>query len=310
MSFSAYFVTSPYPWFFLSGIAFGIALSRFSRRIKREGDRKKALSRKFVMVSLSLSLGIAFVMMGVFIPGANKILNIVVLYTFLGGTAFGFFVFRFKKAVGLPFLLILVIGIIFVLLFVQSITAFTGETEIARVRVLSADGAQMKLELMPVDREAVIIDLEGEYFSPVVKVIIFDDPWVFLGSETWYRFEGMISFRVERNDEGYRLKQGEKDFYFDRPIGISETLYNFVEKYEEHIPGVRSIQIELDSKKVRETETLKKPQEDLESFSIRIQNDGGVQIIRVAAQADRKKKYSYYSQTHHTVQSEYFRKSI
>jgi hypothetical protein len=114
----------------------------------------------------------------------------------------------------------------------------------------------------------------------VVKVVIFDDYWVFLGGKSWYRFEGVISFRIEKEGEEFRLRQGEKDYYFERASGISERLYRFFEKNESRIPGVKSVQIEIDSKRVQDTNGIERAEADLESFSVRVQNDGGVQIVR------------------------------
>ena len=279
MASESFLLSSPVLWLFLSGIAFGAAVSRVTRRIRGDMDREQAVTRKWVIVSLGLSLGVGFFMLGTFVPGAEKLLRWTNLYVFAAGFGVSFLTLRFKKAAGLPFLLILIVFLIVVVLFFQSLVAFTGETEIGRVNVLSADGETMTLELTPTDQEPVIIQLEGEYFSPVVKVVIFEDFWVFLGSKTWYRFVGVTSFHSDA--EGDELpKQVEKGFSFERPPGISERLYRFFEKHEDRIPGVKSVQIEIDLKKVRETAGVKRADEDLEIFSIRVQNDGGIQIVR------------------------------
>ena len=280
MGSESFFVASPLPWLLFCGAAAGAAVNRISRRANGVSDRERAVARKWIFVSLSLSLAVGFLMMAVFIPGPQKILSWTNLYVFAAGLVLSFLVLRFKKAFGLPFALLLVAFVIALALFLKSITAFTGETEIARVRVLSADDEEMTLELIPTDQEPVIIELDGEYFSPVVKVVIFKDFWVFLGSRTWYRFEGMISFRIEKEEEGFRLRQGERAYYLARPRGISERIYRFFEENESRIPGVKSVQIEIDSKRVQETGGLERPEEDLESFSVRVQDDGGVQIVR------------------------------
>ena len=280
MASEGFFIASPLPWLFFCGIAVGAAFNRISRRADGVRDRERAVARKWIFVSLSLSLAVGFLMIAVFVPGPRKILSWTNLYVFAAGLVLSFLVLRFKKAFGLPFSLLLVVFVIAVALFLKSIVAFTGETEIARVRVLSADDQEMTLELIPADQEPVIVELDGEYFSPVVKVVIFEDFWVFLGSRTWYRFEGVISFRIEKEEEGFRLRQGERAYYLPRPQGISERLYRFFELNEGRIPGVKSVQIEIDSKRVQETGGVERPEEDLESFSIRVQNDGGVQIVR------------------------------
>jgi hypothetical protein len=96
-----------------------------------------------------------------------------------------------------------------------------------------------------------------------VKVVIFDDLLVFMGARTWYRLEGMTSF-----DENQR--QQDVGFRFARPIGISERLWQLFEEYETKIPGVKTVQTDMASKKAAE----------FANYGIMVQNDGGVEIVR------------------------------
>ena len=137
----------------------------------------------------------------------------------------------------------------------------------------------MKLEILrPGHPEPELVDLEGEYFAPVVKLIIFDDLFVFLGEKTWYRFIGIHSYSLEREGEEVRLRQEETSYTFHRPSGISESLYTLFETHEETMPMVKSTQIDISLKRVREI--LGERSEEIERFSVRLQNDGGIQIVR------------------------------
>jgi hypothetical protein len=157
-------------------------------------------------------------------------------------------------------------------LFVQGLNAFTGETEIGRVRVIDMDTPQvMNLEIVAADRPPLITELRGSYFAPVVRVVIFEDFYVFIGAKTWYRFDGITSFSAEREEGKLVFRQQDSDYYFDSPLGITERLWSLYERHERWIPGVRSVQVEMDLKKAR----------PLSTYSIRIQNDGGVQVIDV-----------------------------
>ena len=113
--------------------------------------------------------------------------------------------------------------------------------------------------------------MAGSYFAPVVKVVIFDDYFVFLGSRTWYRFTGLTSFAVQKGEAGQSFRQQDTDYYFPAPQGISEKLWSFYERHEARIPGVKSVQVEMDLKKARE----------LATYSLRIQNDGGLEIVEL-----------------------------
>jgi hypothetical protein len=126
----------------------------------------------------------------------------------------------------------------------------------------------MKLELLPAGGEAEVFTLDGEYFAPVIKVVIFSDLYVFLGAKTWYRFEGLISNRYQGGD----LANLEPGYRLARPYGISERLYALFERNDNRIPGVKTVQTEIVLKKARE----------LAAYSIRIQNDGGAEVVALS----------------------------
>jgi hypothetical protein len=170
---------------------------------------------------------------------------------------------RFKRAVGIPVAVLAIALAVVVALFLQSIHAYTGETEIASIRAISVDSASMRLQLVARGSAPVLLTMKGTHFSPIVKVVIFSDLLVFIGARTWYRFEGMTSF-----DEN--LRQQDTDFRFARPTGISEWLWKMFEENDTRIPGVKTAQIELIVKKAREFAT----------YGIMLQNDGGVEIVQ------------------------------
>ena len=212
-----------------------------------------------------IDLGLAALLL----PGAATFLDVRLAY--LAGATFvvSFLASRFKKTLGIITVVLLALLIGATALFVRSVRAFTGETEIARVHVLSANTSGVRLELDPSEGEPQLLSMDGEYFAPVVKVVIFDDFWVFLGAKTWYRFVGMTSFRTVTENNRTEFKQGNTDFYFASPPGISETAWAFFEKHETAIPGVKSVQVNVDLKQAKDSAT----------YSIRVQNDGGVEVV-------------------------------
>jgi hypothetical protein len=256
------FLASPVLWVALAGLFLGAALSRATMRTRNRKDPDRARSRKWVFTCLYLSLAVILGLLAVFIPGPARILDGRLAWLAGGCAVAAFSALRFKKALGIPLLVLLVAVVIVFGLFLQSISAFTGETEIAAVRVVSADAGAMKLELVPRGAEPVSLSMKGSYFAPIVKVVIFNDLFVFMGARTWYRFEGMTSF--DQN-----MRQQDSDFRFPHALGISETLWRLFEENETRVPGVKTVQIEM---------TLKKAKE-FSSYGIRIQNDGGVQIV-------------------------------
>jgi hypothetical protein len=274
MSYSAALVGSPYPWLAVSALFLGAALARGSRRARPRylgDDLARARTSKWLFFSLFLSLAVVAALGAVFVPGPTDLLRPRFLYFCAACTALFFLAFRFRKSAGTVTLLLL-LGLAFTgALFVRSLAAFTGETEIGRVRVLSAREGQMSLEIMPARGEPVIRSMAGSYFAPVVKVVIFDDLFVFLGASTWFRFEGLTSYALQKTEAGQSFRQQDTDYYFPEAEGISRRLWELFERYEKRIPGVRSVQVEMDLKKARE----------LEAYSLRLQNTGGLQIVEL-----------------------------
>jgi hypothetical protein len=258
------FFSSPFPWVVLAGLLVGAAVSRATMRTAHRRNPERARTQKWVISCVYLSLGVIFALFAIFVPGPARILDIRLAWTAAGAAVLAFAVMRFKKALGIP-IVILTLAVLLVFgLFLQSIRAFTGETHIATVSVIGVEKDSMKLELAPRGRAPVMLDLEGQYFAPIVKVTIFDDFFVFLGAKTWYRFEGMTSFDRD-------IRQGKSDYRFPQPAGMSEKVWEFFEQNESRIPGVKTAQIELVMKRVKPREFAR--------YAIMVQNDGGVEIV-------------------------------
>jgi len=272
-------LTSPLPWAVIAGLLVGAAASRATMRTRGHRDPERAKTWKWVLVCIFLSLAVVFVLAGlflpgpgkIFLPGPGKIFNMRLAYAGGAAAVLVFFALRFKKAVGIPVVVLILVSVSLFGLFFRSIRAFTGETEIATVRVISAESGGIRLELIPRGEEPVLLSMAGQYFAPVVKVVIFDDLFVFLGAKTWYRFDGMTSFALVKETDGDRFRQQNTDYYFPWPAGISETLWQVFEKNGNRIPGVKTVQVEMDLKRV--------DAEEFATYGIMVQNDGGVQIV-------------------------------
>ncbi len=279
MGFSRYFISSPFPWLFFCALFLGAAASRATQfrlfRARASSDPERARSWKWIIFSLLFSLALITFLAALFVPGPEAIRDTRLLYFFPVCFVFFFLAFRFKKSVGIVFFLLLLIILAVLVVFLQALTAFTGETEIARVRVIDLEEpGRMTLEIIPNTMDPVMVEMEGTYFAPVVRVVIFDDYYVFLGARTWYHFDGVSSFAMEKKDGKSVFRQQDTDYYFEdrnggNSLGLTDFVWSFYERYETGIPGVRSVQVEMDLKKAR----------PLYTYSIRIQNDGGVQII-------------------------------
>lgn len=258
----------PHPWLFASGVCLGGALSSLTRRAARSRDPEKTRERKGFAAVLGFTLSAILGLCAIFIPGPDKLQDAGALILFLVVTAVFFLVFRFRKAVGLPVLLLSGGLILALVLFFQAVTSFTGETEVARLRVRAADGTNMDFSLIDQAGNATPLRMPGTMLGAEMKEIIFDDVFVFLGAKTAYRFLGLKSAAVRPGGE---MTQELRAYALPRPVGASEALYHFVEANSNWLPGVKTAQVQITYVTVRAgTE-----------YAIRVQHDSGAEIMSV-----------------------------
>jgi hypothetical protein len=130
----------------------------------------------------------------------------------------------------------------------------------------------MKFELS--DPQGIVTPLEmpGTMLGAEVKEIIFDDFFVFFGARTAYRFVGLKSSGVKQGSE---MTQELRAYELAKPTGISEMLYQFFSANQGIIPGIKAVQVQI-------TYVAVKP---LATYSIRVQHDSGVEIMRLSMAA-------------------------
>ncbi len=214
---------------------------------------------------VSLAALVCAVLYGIFLGGLHVFTG-AFSWTFLvAALLFSFLVQTFKRSFGTISGLVFAAFIIAIILFIRSLTAFTGRTLIARIHADLADGTQMTLLVepqpgaIPTADRPFTITLPGERFGLIVYQIVFDDAAVFLGAKTRFAWLGMMSF-------GSNFIQKKVHFFSD---GLSRKhLFESLEKRELALPFVRSVQADIATK-------LAIPGK---RYSVWIENDGGVSI--------------------------------
>jgi hypothetical protein len=186
---------------------------------------------------------------------------------FLGCAALALLLQVFRKTVGTLVSLLLILSIGLGILFLRSLTAFTGRTKIATVSVLEADqdGFSLLLEaentqILP---HPLTLRMEGERFGVLVYQIIFDDYAVFFGAKTRYAWLGMTAF--DRNF-------AQTDLHLFPDLMQRKKIFEQAEARELVLPFVKSVQADIAIKMARESSY----------YEIYIENDGGITIQAVS----------------------------
>ena len=186
-------------------------------------------------------------------------------YLFFCLITFGLFLlWQFLRKIAGSILLLTAIGLVLaVVLFIRSLAAFTGDTRIATVTVLSVgtNGISLQLEKAGPSGPEVptLLRLKGERFGPIVYQAIFSDTAVFLGTKTRYAWLGMTAF------DG-TLRQSDLHLFPDSLKRMS--VFSAMERREVRLPFIRSVQLSMDSK-IAVAGSV---------YDIRVKNNGGILI--------------------------------
>lgn len=259
-------LSNPLIWILLTGILCGLMLYKLKKIFFNGKNQVVNKKKKIINFIIILDLLIFFIILAILFVELNKLFQLHNLIIFIIIVIISFLSFEFKKTIGILSTTLIILLIILFILFLQSIFIFFERTEIAKIKILSFDNNIMKIELNePQTKTNYIFEMEGEYFAPIVKLIIFNDLLVFFGSKTAYKLIGFTSFVLSNNS----LPIQKTLYKIERPNGLPEYIYKFVENNEKFIPGIKSAQIDISLKKVFSKE----------NYRIFINNKGGIEII-------------------------------
>lgn len=233
----------------------------FARRAVRHRMPKQHIPS--LVISLSALLGSAIYAIA---TGGLHVFTSPFVWLLLIGLLLGsFLVQTFKRSFGTAMGLLFAGCIIAIVLFIRSLTAFTGRTLIAFIHTDTVTEQEMTLLVQPqpgaiagIDRPFTMI-LPGERFGLIVYQVVFDDTAVFFGAKTRFSWLAMTSF-------GTNFVQKKVHFF---PDGLSKkNLFESLEKREVSLPFVRSVQADIATKLAIQGK----------KYAVWIENDGGVSI--------------------------------
>ncbi len=200
MTCNGSFAGSFFFWATLSGCFTGFALSRLTR----PAVRGSVLSHnwKWIAFSSYLSVGVLLALAAAFVPSSFCIepvgirvspafLDIRILYIFLAGLVLGFVGLGFKRAAGIPLLVILALVTTMAISITYPWRPVDRDRPVAEVRLLSIASGRRSIEFTPDSGDTYFYELDGPGIRFRVITLDVSDYYFFVEKPFMYRFDSV-----------------------------------------------------------------------------------------------------------------------
>ncbi len=245
MTCSGSFVTSYFFWAMLSGLFVGFAISRLMRFLPMSDV--KARHWKWIMFSFYLSVGIILALCAAFVPSSlcsvprklrvsQDFLDQRILYFAAAAAVAGLLGLRFKKAVGLPLVFVIAIGVVAVPILRQPWYRMEPGEPVAELRVLAFVDGKRSIEFTPRGGDTYFLQVPGTGITVEAAVLQASDYYFFIDKPQMYRLNGIApagsgaQVPVLANDQG----------------DAAGRFQEWLQKIAQHLPGweVKSLRAE------------------------------------------------------------------
>ena len=273
MSCSGSFASSYHFWAMLSGLFVGFSISRFLR-FPASKDLK-ARHRKWIMFSFYLSAGVILALCAAFVPSlvcalsrrvrvSAAFLDYRLLYSAAGAAIAGFMGLRFKKAVGLPLLLIVAIGAGAVPALRHPWRRVEAGTPVAELRLLAITNGMRSIEFTSRDGDTYFFEISGNGITVEAEVLRTSDYYFFIDRPEMYRLkrvsdargdDGIHLFTKDPDDAGGRFREWLQSLAREFPGWYVEPLLATTERllplfrYSVYLGGEEGAVIKLEQPK-------------------------------------------------------------
>jgi hypothetical protein len=198
MACSGSFAGSYFFWAFLSGCFIGFAFGRLTARVPRGDVRSR--NWKWVAVPMYASLGVLLALAAAFVPSSFCIepvklrvspafLDLRILYTFIAGLVPAFAGLRFKRAVGIPLLVILSLSAAMAVSLKYPWRRAEPGVRVAEVRLLSIAAGKRSIEFAPDSGGTYFYELGSPGIQFKVTTLVTSDYYFFVDRPFMYRWE-------------------------------------------------------------------------------------------------------------------------
>ena len=192
-----------------------------------------------MFVCFTLSGAVIFFLLGLFLPGAAKILDKRLLYWFVGIVLIGALGFRFRKSIGLPLLFLTSLVILFFLIGTYPLTCFSNNDPVFTFEVLRSGESYVMVEKQNDDRKALHLEIPGTSASAELGMIHTEDYYFFMKNRHAYTAP---KFNPSSGETG------EPESPQDR---FSRSFLQWIAKNQDILPGIRFETLTSEQKEIR-----------------------------------------------------------
>ena len=155
------------------------------------------------MFSLYLSAAIIVALVGTFLSGPERIIDIRLLFLFLPTAVASGTALRFKRAVGIPVLVVVFVSTVYFFNGLWDWSCHSSNGEILRFRVVSVSQDVTKIEVLDGNRESQFLSLPGGGINLQIESLSAVDYYFFAAKPAYYRITGLgeYSSGTEQNAE-------------------------------------------------------------------------------------------------------------
>ncbi len=231
MTCSGLDILNPFTWILFAGIASGAAVSVFLRPGKS--------GYNWVFVCFSLSGAVIFSLLGLFLPGAVKILDKRLLYWFAGAVLIGTLGFRFRKSIGLPLLFLTSLVILFFFIGTYPLTCFSNNEPVFTFEVLRSGESYVIVEKQNDDSKALYLEIPGTSISAELGMMYTEDYYFFIKNR--YAYTAPKFYPASE-------RTGKPETPQDR---FSRSFVQWIAKNQDILPGIRFETLTSGQKNIR-----------------------------------------------------------
>ncbi len=224
---------SPYFWTLFASGFLGASLSRMTMPTRDSINPARARGVKWALVCVYLSVMVSFGMVAVFIPGPHKILDIRLLFYFLAAACIFFLAFRFKRFVGIPVALVLLVAFFLFYTFLHYWNCPSEDGIIGEFRPIRKEPSELEL-VVYYEGVPSFLTVSGASVKAAIISLSIADYYLLGAEEQLYRFYGFLG-------DGERRSAGEDNSTVLMPAYkevMESKWYQFLSDLVFKLPGI------------------------------------------------------------------------